>query len=165
MKKDTVKNILIIILFLIVIAGLAMYFLNPRYSTETSNVLHNYCEAQVKLSEYIGKLRSDMFDAYTTEQLLVGSYNLEDIPNSLIMNNSGDELTAIVHSNPEDKFEKDEVTYYRINVTEFARMFEMQLLNDSAISWYVSETGIIKIHLNIIPDWWIEEFDVLRVKR
>ncbi len=121
-------------------------------------------ESQIRLSEYIGKLRSDMMDSYSTEQILVGSYNLDDIENSIIMNSAGEEITAIVYSKPEDIKKVDDITYYRVNVTNVMSKLQTQLINDSNIVWYVSSTGVLKISYSKKPDWWIDEFDVFYLK-
>ena len=164
MKKEIIKNVIIVILSLVIIAFVALYFLNPKYTTESANILHSAMQAQIRLSEYIGKMRSDMFDAYSIEQILVGSSDLEDKANSIIVNNDGEELKALVHSEPEDIKEIDGVKYYRISITNFAQVLEVQIINDSNLVWYVSDTGVLKFSYTNVPDWWIDEFEVIRLK-
>lgn len=163
MKKDLIKNIIIAILVLIILGLVAIYLLNPDYNTESTNLIQSAFECQIKLSEYIGKLRSDTFDAYTTEQLLVGSYNLEDIENSIIMNTAGEEIKSLVYSTSEDIKVVDEIKYYRVNVTNFASALNVQLINDANIVWYVSDTGVLKLTYSFKPDWWIDEFEVFHL--
>ena len=163
MKKEVVKNVVIVILLLVIAGLVSLYFLNPRYTTESTNVLHSLCETQIKLSEYVGKMRADMFDSYSTEQILVGSYNLEDIENSIIMDATGEELTSIVYSTSDDIKTINDIKYYRVNVTNVMSVLETQLINDSNIIWYVSDTGVLKVSYNRKPDWWIDEFEVFHL--
>ncbi len=140
-----------------------MYLLNPDYSVQSTNLVQSAFESQLSISEYIGKLRSDTFDAYTTEQLLVGSYNLDDIENSIIMDTSGIELKPIVYYEEADIIIKDEIKYYRINITNLTSVIKVQLLNDSNIVWYISESGVLKCKYSKKPDWWTEELEVFHL--
>lgn len=164
MSKDIVKNIIIAVLSLIIIALISTYLLRPDYSTESTNLVQSAFESQLNISEYIGKMRSDTFDAYTTEQLLVASYNLDDIPNSIIMDTSGAELKPLVYSEQADIIIKGEIKYYRINITNLASVTKVQLLNDSNIVWYISHNGVLKCTYSKRPKWWTDELEVFHLK-
>ncbi len=162
-KKDIVKNVIIVILVLIILVLVSLYLLNPDYSTESTNLIQSAFESQLNLSEYIGKMRSDTFDAYSTQQLIIGSYNLEDPQNSLIMDTTGAEILSIVYSTPEDIIEKDGIKYYRVNMTNLTSIIKVQLLSDSNIVWYLSENGVLKCTYKHKPKWWVDELEVFHL--
>lgn len=163
MKKDVIKNIIIVVLVLIILAFIVIYLLNPDYSVESTNLTQSAFEAQINLSEYIGKMRAETFDAYTTENIIVGSYNLEDIANSIIMDTTGKEITSLVYSTPDDIITKDETRYYRLNISNFVNVTGVQILNDSNIVWYINNLGILKCKYSHKPDWWVDELEVFHI--
>ncbi|MBR1883461.1 MAG: hypothetical protein IJ809_00680 [Clostridia bacterium] len=156
------KNIIIVILLIIIIGLVSSYLLNPQYSADSTSVLKAVIEGQVKISEYIGKLRADTFDAYTVEQLLLGVSNLDDMENSVISDTKGGEIIPLVNPTENVK-KKGDVTYYKVNLSNFTKVLSTQLVNEGNLTWYISDAGVLKLSYSNKPKWWIDEFEVFHI--
>ncbi len=157
------KNVIIGILIVVILGLIASYLLAPKYSTESTNIMKVAFEAQVKVSEYIGKLRSDTFDVYTVEQLITSYRDLEKEEKEVIKDTSGKEISPLVSTEDGDIKEKDETKYYKANMSNFATILNVQLINDSNLTWYLSDSGVIKLSYKVKPNWWTDEFEVMHI--
>jgi uncharacterized protein YpmB len=161
MKKESIKNIVIFILILIVIALLIIYSIKFSNNAKTGKIIEDSLAAQSKISEYIGKIKSDTFDIYATEQLLLGSTDIKDIDGSKIKDNDDKDLLQIV--NIEDKITKNESVFYKLNTVNLKKIFDISLYEENRIMWYVKSTGEIKVNYINKPTWWNQELDILYV--
>ena len=161
MKKENIKNIVIFILILAVIILVIAYVLKFRDNSNITKLVKNSLEAQSNISEYIGKTKSETFDIYTTEQLLIGSTDIQNIDSTKIKDNDNSELLQIV--NVEDKVSYNNSTFYKINIDNFKKKFNIDLYQENGITWYIQSTGNIKINYTTKPTWWNQELDTLYV--
>ena len=148
---------------MIIIALISAYLLNPKYSTESTNVVKTLFEAQIKLSEYIGKMRSDTFDSYSTMQLLTGVVDLEAEEREAIIGAGSKEITALVDTEKDDIIEKKDIKYFKVNMSNFTTVLSVQLINDSNITWYISDSGVLKLKYSRLPKWWVDELEVFNI--
>ena len=161
MKKENIKNIVIFIMILAIIILSISYVLKFRDNTNVTRLIKDSLVAQSKISEYIGKTKSDTFDIYTTEQLLIGSTDLKDIDTTIIKDNADKGLLQIV--NIEDKVSHNDSIFYKINIDNFKEKFDIDLYEENGITWYIQSTGNIKINYITKPTWWNKELDVIYV--
>lgn len=160
-KKEKIKNIIIFILVLAFITFAIMYLLKFNNSNRTKQLIKDSLRAQASISEYIGKMKSDTFDIYTIEQLLVGSANIEDIEATRIKDNNENNILQIVTK--QDKIIKNNVTFYKLNVDELEKKIGLKLYEDDNIEWYIQSNGDIKINYTNKPNWWTDELDAIHI--
>lgn len=148
---------------MIIISLISAYLLSPKYSTESTNVVKSIFESQIKLSEYIGKMRSDTFDTYSTSQLLTAVVDLEKEEKQAIVGANNKELTALVSTDKENIIEAKEIKYYKVEMSNFTKVLSTQLINDSNITWYISDSGVLKLKYSHKPKWWVDELEVFNI--
>jgi len=161
MKKESLKNIVIFILIFIIIVFTVMYLLKYNNNSKSATMVKDSLVGQSNISEYIGKIKSDTFDIYTTEQLLIGSTDIKNIDTTKIKDNSDVDLLQIV--NIEDKVTKNDAVFYKLNTENFKKRFGITLYEENGITWYVQSTGNIKVNYITKPTWWNKELDSIYV--
>jgi len=159
MKKESIKNIIIFILILIVITLLVIYAIKFSNNEKTSKIIKDSLIAQSNISEYIGKIKSDTFDIYTTEQLLTGSTDITNIEGTIIKDNDDKNLLQIV--DVDDKITNNESVFYKLNTANFKKRFDINLYEEDGITWYIKSTGDIKVNYINKPTWWNQELDTI----
>lgn len=160
-KKDRIKNIALFVLVLAFITFAVMYLLKFNSSNKTKQIIKDSLRAQASISEYIGKMKSDTFDIYTIEQLLIGSTNIEDLDRTRIKDNNDNNILQIVTN--QDKITKNNVTFYKLNVDELEKKIGLKLYEDGNIEWYIQSNGDIKINYTNKPSWWTDELYAIYV--
>lgn len=158
-KKGNRKNIIILILTLVIIFLAVTSLLKINDNVKAKQIIKDSLTAQSIISTYIGKMKSDTFDIYTTEQLLIGSTDIKNIVETKIKNNNDEDLLQIVSL--EDKVSNKNSTFYKINIDSFEKKFDVNLYKEDGITWYVQNTGNIKINYTIKPNWWTQELNAI----
>jgi len=161
MKKEKLKTIIIFILIFTTIVLVTMYILKFSDSSNITKLIKDSIAAQSNISEYIGKTKSDTFDIYTTEQLLIGSTDIENIDTTRIKDNQDNDLLQVVSI--EDKVSINDSKFYKINLDNFKEMFDINLYQGNGITWYIESTGDIKVNYITKPTWWNQELDIIYV--
>lgn len=151
MKKEKIKNIIIIILSIIIILFLIFNLFQPN-TMKSSNIVLEVIGLQSKVSEYIGKMKSDTFDVYTKEQLLSGVKDDEKIKD-----NSDQDCVALIDIN--EKIQKEDINYYKVNKDNIFKEFKIQL--DEELEYYISSNSDVRIKYSIKPLWWVDELNSL----
>lgn len=159
MKKETRKNIIIITLILVITLLIFINLINSSNNVKAKQLISNTLTAQSIISEYIGKMKSDTFDIYKTEQLLIGSTDIENVIETRIKDNNNEDLLQIVSI--ENKISKKDKTFYKVNIENFEKKFDIKLYNDDGITWYVNNTGNVKVDYTTKPNWWTQELDAI----
>lgn len=159
MKKDNIKNIVIIILILIIMIFTITSLLKLNKNIKVKQIIKDSLTVQSKISTYIGKMKSDTFDIYTTEQLLIGSTDIENIDKTKIKNNDDEDLLQIVSI--DGKISENDSTFYRVNTEIFEKEFEVKLYKEDGIVWYIQSNGDIKIYYTSKPNWWTQELNAI----
>jgi uncharacterized protein YpmB len=159
MKKKTKKDIIILFLIIVIIILTAINILKINSNEKAKQIIKDSLTAQSIVSNYIGKMKSDTFDIYTTEQLLIGSTDTQNVTGTKIKNNENDDLLQIV--SVEYKISQGKSKFYKLNTDNFEKEFNVKLYNKDGITWYIQDTGDIKISYTSRPTWWTNELDVL----
>ena len=79
----------------------------------------------------------------------------------LIMDFDNKELVALADKS--DTIDKDNTTYYKLNVSNVKEKLNVDLTQYSNISFYVSDNLTIKVKLKEQPKWWDTNFDLLKI--
>lgn len=159
MKKETIKNLVIIILLLVIMFFTVTNILKSNNTVKAKQLIKDSLTAQSIISTYIGKMKSDTFDIYTTEQILIGSTDIENIAETKIKNNNDEDLLQIV--NIENKVSDEDSTFFKLNIESFEEEFDIELYKEDGITWYVSKYGDIKINYIAKPNWWTQEMNAI----
>lgn len=157
----TVKDIIIIILIVAVVTLTVMYLLRFNSNTKTKQLVKDTLTAQTNISEYLGKLKSETFEVYTNEQLLVGSSDIQNTDTTRIKNNDNEEILQLVSI--ENKVNSNNSIFYKLNTDSFKKKFNIDLHEDDGITWYIQNTGEIKVNFINKPSWWTEELNAIRL--
>lgn len=160
-KKVSMKNIILFVLILAVFAMSIMWLLKINNSTKTKQVITDLINVQINLSEYFGKLKSETFDIYTTEDIIIGSTDIQKVEETRIKDNDNKEISQIVIT--DNILEKNNITFYKINIDIIEKDFGLKLYEDKNIIWYIQETGQIKVSYINKPIWWTDELDAIYV--
>lgn len=160
-KENPIKKFILFILVLAIFVISIMWLLKINGSTKTKQIITDLITAQAIISEYIGKMKSETFDIYTTEEILIGSTDINNIEETRIKDNDSQSTPQIVTI--ENKIEKDNVTFYKLNIDVLDKEFGLKLFKDDEIIWYVQETGIIKVNYINKPNWWTRELDAIYI--
>jgi hypothetical protein len=150
-KNEKTKNIVILILSIIVIILLIFNLFQPN-TMKSSNIVLEVMGLQSKVSEYIGKMKSDTFDIYTKEQLLSGMQDSEKIKD-----NNGDDCLQLIDIN--NKIVKQDINYYKVNKDNIFKEFKIQL--DEELEYYISSNSDVRVKYSIKPLWWVDELNSL----
>ncbi len=161
MKKNNIKNIVIIILILIIMVLTIISLLKLNKNNKAKDLIKDSLTLQSKISEYVGKLKSDTFDIYTTEQLLIGSTDIENISQTKIKNNEDEDLLQIVSI--DSKISEKDSTFYKVNTEVFEKEFKVKLYKEDGIVWYIQSNGDIKIYYTSKPNWWTQELNAIHL--
>ncbi len=161
MKKETIKTFTIIVLILIIVLLIITNFLKQGSNVKAKKLFKEILTVQSNISNYIGKMKSNTFEIYTTQQILIGSTDIENILETRIKNFENDDLIQIVID--KDKISQDNSTFYKINIDNFKKKFNYNLYNEDEITWYIQDNGDIKISYIIKPSWWIQELDIMYI--
>ncbi|MDD2376543.1 MAG: hypothetical protein PHD15_00740 [Clostridia bacterium] len=161
MKKENVKNIIILILIITTIILVITYLLKFSDNSNITKLIKDSLVVQLNVSEYIGKIKSDTFDIYTTEQLMIGSTDIQNIDTTRIKDNDDNDLLQIVSI--EDKISYNDTMFYKINMDNLKKIFDINLYQESGITWYIGSTGDIKVNYITKPTWWSQELDIIYV--
>jgi|GEM_PF-3100364 len=159
MKKETLKNIIILILILVITVFVFPNLLKKKDNVKTKQLIKDSLTAQSVVSNYIGKMKSDTFDIYTTEQLLIGSTDIVNIEETKIKNNENEDLLQIAIY--KDNISQKDSVFYKLNIDNFEKKFNVKLFKADGIEWYIQNTGDIKISYTSQPNWWTQELDAL----
>lgn len=161
MKKEAIKSLTIGILMIMVVVLTIMYSLKFSYNNKANELIKSSFVAQSEISEYIGKLKSDTFNIYTTEQLLVGSSDVSSIDTTKIKDNDNNNLSQLVSN--DDKITYNNQIFYKLDVDNFEKLFDISLYKDDTLTWYIGNSGDIKVNYKIKPIWWNNELGSLYI--
>jgi hypothetical protein len=159
MKKESFKNIVITILILIIMVFIVIKLLKLNDNIKAKQLIKDSLVAQSTISSYIGKMKSDTYDVYTTQQLLLGSSDVENVDTTNIKNNNDENVLQI--ANPSDKISFGDSIFYKLNIDSFEKNFNLELYNEDGITWYIQSNGNIKINYLIKPRWWTQDLDAI----
>ncbi|MEG1141166.1 MAG: hypothetical protein RSE41_01705 [Clostridia bacterium] len=158
MNKDLIKNVIIGILSLVLIIVI-IFILKPKTIVNSNDLLKNIILVQSNISEYVGKTKSDTFNIYNTELILIGSSNIEKIEDSKIVNNNNEELISLISL--DDKKKIKDINYYKLNVKNISKLFKISLTDE--VTWYIDSNGNIKILNDKLPKWWTSNLDIFLI--
>lgn len=161
MNKSKIKNIVIVLLSVIVIILSVISFLKPNIGSKASSLLKDFISLQSKTSEYIGKMKSDTFGIYTTEQILIGSIDIAKAESTKILNNNDEEVKSLV--DVKNSIKNDENTYYVVNKDNISKIFQIELGKYTDTNWYIDTNGNIRLKYIERPTWWTAELDSILV--
>ena len=148
------KNIVIVLLSIVILLLISYIVINS--STRTSSFLSDYISLQNKLSYYEAKINAETFEAYSNTNIIT-AYSGD----TLIMDFDNKELVALADKS--DTIDKDNTTYYKLNVSNVKEKLNVDLTQYSNISFYVSDNLTIKVKLTEQPKWWDTNFDLLKI--
>ncbi len=148
------KNIVIVLLSIVILLLISYIVINS--STRTSSFLSDYISLQNKLSYYVAKINAETFEAYSNTNIIT-AYSGD----TLIMDFDNKELVALADKS--DTIDKDNTTYYKLNVSNVKEKLNVDLTQYSNISFYVSDNLTIKVKLTEQPKWWDTNFDLLKI--
>ena len=157
--KINSKNIAIVILIVVVII-LSIFLIiknknNGKGNSEIATFIKDAVEVQNNLSYYVGNTYSDTFGIYTKEEI-VTARKKDAKENSDIS-----KLTSIVDTN--SKIDSQNGTCYKISEENYKKILNVDLPKYDGITWYIQDGSLIKVHLNIKPDWWNEDLSCLEI--
>ena len=148
------KNIVIVLLSIVILLLISYIVINS--STRTSSFLSDYISLQNKLSYYVAKINAETFEAYSNTNIIT-AYSGD----TLIMDFDNKELVALADKS--DTIDKDNTTYYKLNVSNVKEKLNVDLTQYSNISFYVSDNLTIKVKQTEQPKWWDTNFDLLKI--
>ena len=148
------KNIVSVLLSIVILLLISYIVINS--STRTSSFLSDYISLQNKLSYYVAKINAETFEAYSNTNIIT-AYSGD----TLIMDFDNKELVALADKS--DTIDKDNTTYYKLNVSNVKEKLNVDLTQYSNISFYVSDNLTIKVKLTEQPKWWDTNFDLLKI--
>lgn len=156
MKGEKIKNILLIILFLIIVALVVYIFLTS--TPKKSDFINSVLEVQEKVSYYLGQKNSETFNAYNNIHILTGFNEDEEIKNI-------EGTTLVPLANKDSKIEKDGKVYYKLLEDKVKEVLKVDISKYSNLTWYIQDGELIRVDFETEPEWWNEEFDTLKIHK
>lgn len=154
MKKEVIKNVVIVVLVL-VIAGLIVY-MTLNNTNQKNSFLTKANELQANLSFYVGQTMAETFNAYDKTQILLAKSGDKEIKS---MDDKA--LTPLCEEN--SKKEKDGKVYYKLNKENVKTVLKIDLSENPELTYYVQDGSYIRVVLENEPSWWNKEYNVLKV--
>lgn len=152
------NNVILALMFIIVIV-LIVYIIFFTGKGKSSNFTEDAVMLQNKISYYLGKTDTEMFGAYTVENIITGK------------NQDGNEIKSVSEEtlkpicDLDTKIESNNVKYYKLNSDNVEEVLNYKVPKYNNVDWYLSQTGDIKVKINgAEPDFWNESYDSMKIK-
>ncbi|MEG1705558.1 MAG: hypothetical protein RR290_03165 [Clostridia bacterium] len=159
MKKEKLKTFIIITLVIIIILIFLIFAIKSNNKSKSTILLDTIMHLQMNLSEYLGKFKSDTYEVYTKEQILIGSTDFKNIDKTKIKDYENNEIISLVDF--KSKITKNKVSFYKINLLNIDKLFKIIVDEKLNIDIYISNDGKVAIRYIDKPIWWIQEFNTL----
>ncbi len=154
MNKEKIKDVVIVILLIAVIA-LTLYLILTS-TAKKSDFISDLVNAQDKISYYIGSIASETFNAYDKSQIITGYNDNEEIKNM-----DGNALPHI--ANKDEKIEIGGEIYYKISLEQLKENLKIDLSKYSYLEWYIKDGEVLRVKYSEEPEWWNYTMDALKV--
>lgn len=154
MNKEKIKDVVIVILLIAVIA-LTLYLILTS-TAKKSDFISDLVNAQDKISYYIGSISSETFNAYDKSQIITGYNDNEEIKNM-----DGNALPHI--ANKDEKIEIGGEIYYKISLEQLKENLKIDLSKYSYLEWYIKDGEVLRVKYSEEPEWWNYTMDALKV--
>lgn len=154
MNKEKIKDVVIVILLIAVIA-LTLYLILTS-TAKKSDFISDLVNAQDKISYYIGSIASETFNAYDKSQIITGYNDNEEIKNM-----DGNALPHI--ANKDEKIEIGGEIYYKISLEQLKENLKIDLSKYSYLEWYIKDGEVLRVRFTEEPEWWNYTMDALKV--
>lgn len=153
-KKQTL--IIIVLLILLGLAGAYIIFGPSGYSaTETGEAFFDdVLELQSTLSYYVGASYSDTFGVYTKEEILAG----KTVDGEQIKDNKDNLLPTLIVADSVIDYKEDEKAY-KLDINNVKTTLGLNIDNYEGVSFYVVEGDILKVKLDVVPEWWNNNYN------
>ena len=160
-KKINSKTVIIVILVAIcmILLSLVIFFaFGTKTVSGSSKFLESTLNLQDKVSMYIGKTSSDLFNVYTNEEIITGktSKNQEEIKDN-------EENAILALADIDNKIEENNKVAYKINSDNVTSLLNTSMPNYEGIEFYVQDGEKVKVKVTTKPEWWNEDLDFLLI--
>lgn len=156
-KKNVIIVVLVVICMLL-LAALIYFAFGGKSISGSSKFLQSTYTLQNKLSTYIGKSSSEMFGAYTNEEIVTGKISKSG---EEIKDNDDKALKPLVDT--DKKIEQDGKIAYKINEENLKSLLNTSMPTYDGIEFYIQDGELLKVKVVSAPEWWCEDLDFLLV--
>lgn len=161
-KRASYINLLIfsVLILTILILLYTMFFSRDNKNKgEIFEFVKNINEVQEKLSYYLGKTSTEMFDIYTVEQIVTGVNDIQKPNESGIKDNNNETITSLVSTSVNSIEKQNSITGYLVIQDNIKKVLNVDLNDYIEVRYYIQDNGTIKVKFDTVPDWWDESLD------